>query len=54
MVVEVAEAVELGLQFGQAGGGGLLGEPFLQGLVEAFHLAAGLGVVGAGMSGFDP
>jgi hypothetical protein len=33
IVVKVAEAVELGLQLGQAGGRGLLGEPFLQGLM---------------------
>ena len=31
------------------GGGGLAGEPFLQGLVEPLDLAAGLGVVGAGV-----
>ncbi len=54
VVVMVTEAVELGLELGQAGGRGLLGEPFLQGLMEAFHLAAGLGVVGTGMTGFDP
>jgi hypothetical protein len=32
---------------------GLLGEVFLQCLVEAFDLAAGLGVVGPGVLGSD-
>ncbi len=54
MVVEVAEGVELGLELFEGGGWGLTGEPFLQGLVEAFHFAAGLGVVGAGVAGPTP
>ena len=33
--------VELGLQLGWRGGAGLAVEPFLEGLVEAFDLAAG-------------
>jgi hypothetical protein len=49
-VVVVDEVVAEGLQLGD--GGGLLGlrsEPFLQGLVEAFHFAAGGGVVRFGV-----
>ena len=46
LVVVLTEAVELGLQVGQGAGGGLLAEVALEGLVEAFDLAAGLGVVG--------
>ena len=38
--------VELGLQVVQGGGGGLSGEPALQGLVEAFDLALGLRMAG--------
>jgi len=34
---------------GDGAGGALLGQPFLEGLVEAFDFAAGLGVVGAGV-----
>jgi hypothetical protein len=34
-------------------GGGLVGEPFLEGLVEAFYLAAGLWVVGAAVAKAD-
>ena len=41
VVVEVAGCVELGLELGRVGGGGLLGEPLLRGGVEAFDLAAG-------------
>jgi hypothetical protein len=44
------EGVEEGLQFGD--GGRLVGpgsEPLLQSLLEAFDLAAGGGVVGAGV-----
>ena len=47
VVVDVAELVELGLQFVEVGGEGLFAEPFLQRLLEAFDLAGGLGVVGA-------
>jgi hypothetical protein len=46
LVVDALEAVELGLQVGQSGGGGLSGEPALQGLVEALDLALGLRMVG--------
>jgi hypothetical protein len=46
VVVDALEAVELGLQVVQSGGGGLSCEPALQGLVEAFDLALGLRVVG--------
>ena len=45
-VVVEGEPVELVLQPGHCGGAGLRGEPFLLGLVEPFHLAAGLGMVG--------
>ena len=48
-VVVAAEPVELGLQGGDGGGSALVGQPLLEGLVEAFDLAAGLGVVGAGV-----
>src|SRR6266508_2182789 len=47
-VVAVAEGVELGLELGEGAGGVEGGEVFLEGLVEAFELPAGLGVVGAG------
>lgn len=43
MVVDVAESVELGLELGQGGGGGLCGEPSFLCLVEPFDLALGLG-----------
>ena len=47
LVVGVAgEPVELGLQVGDRDGAGLADQPAFQGLVEALHLAAGLGVVG--------
>jgi hypothetical protein len=39
LVVDALEAVELGLQFGDGGGGWLSGEPALECLVEAFDLA---------------
>ena len=45
LVVDALEAVELGLQLDDGGGGGLGGEPALQGLVEAFDLALGLRMV---------
>jgi hypothetical protein len=51
-VVVALEAVQLALQLGDGGGGGLGGEPLLQGLVEPFNFAAGLRVVGPGMT--DP
>jgi hypothetical protein len=36
VVVLVDEGVELGLQLGDGGRAGLAGEPFVEGLVEAF------------------
>jgi len=53
-VVVAGEAVQLGLEGFDRGGGFLFGEPFLLGLVEPFDLAAGLGVVGAGVVKADP
>lgn len=53
VVVVGDEGVELGLQFGEVGGRWAAAEPFLEGLLEAFDLAAGLGVVGAGRLGDD-
>ena len=47
VVVVVDESVELGLEFVEISGEGLAAEPLLEGLLEAFDLAAGLGVVGA-------
>jgi hypothetical protein len=44
-VVVAGELVELGLELGEGAGGGLGGEPFLQGLLESFDLALGLRVV---------
>src|SRR5512132_1908534 len=50
VVVLGDERSKQGLQFGQGLGlDGLGGEPFLEGLLEAFDLAAGGGVVGAGV-----
>jgi hypothetical protein len=50
VVVDGGERLEQGLQLDQGAGlDGLGGEPFLEGLLEAFHLAAGGGVVGAGV-----
>ena len=49
VVVFVGEGVELGLQLGDRGGGGLGLEPFFEGLVEAFDFPAGGGVVGGGV-----
>jgi hypothetical protein len=48
-VVVVAKGVELDLELGDRGRRGLLGEEALEGLVEAFDLAAGLGMVGGGV-----
>jgi hypothetical protein len=45
-VVDACEDVELGLELGEGGGlAGLGAEPLLHGLLEAFRLALGLGVV---------
>ena len=49
-VVVAGEAVQLGLQSGDAGRRWLGGQPLLQGLVEAFRLAAGLRMVRAGVA----
>jgi hypothetical protein len=53
-VVVVGEPVQLRLQAGDGVGGFLFGQPLLLGLVEAFDLAAGLRVVGAGVGVADP
>ena len=45
LVVDGPEGVELQLEVSQRVSGSLLGEEELEGLVEAFHLAAGLGVI---------
>lgn len=45
-VVDDSESLELALQASEAGGGRLGGEPALEGLVESFDLALGLGVAG--------
>ena len=50
VVVVVAEPVELLLEIREGGGSRLGGQPFLLGLVEALHLAAGLWVVGPGVA----
>ena len=52
-VVVAGEGVQLGLQDRDGGGGWLTGQPFLEGLVESFDLAAGLRVVGAGVPEAD-
>jgi hypothetical protein len=49
VVVVGAEGIELVLQLGQRAGRPLLLEEALEGLVKAFHLAAGLRVVGSGV-----
>ena len=49
VVVFVDEGVELDLQFGDSGGWGLAGEPFLEGLVEALDAGAGGRVIGGGV-----
>jgi pimeloyl-ACP methyl ester carboxylesterase len=48
VVVVLDEGVELGLQLGHGGRGRLLGQPFLQRLVQSFDFPAGLGMVGSG------
>ena len=52
-VVVGGEGIQLGLQAGEGGGGVLAGEPFLQGLVEAFGFPTGLRVVGAAVGQAD-
>ena len=47
LVVVLAELIELALALGEGPGGWSGGEPALQGLVEAFGLALGLGVAGS-------
>ena len=49
VVVFVDEVVELGLQLGDGGGAGLVAEVLFEGLVEAFDLAAGGGVIRGGV-----
>ena len=46
VVVDATEAVELGLQVGQGGRGGLSCQPALLGLVEALDFSLGLRMVG--------
>ena len=46
LVIDVAERIKLGLQRGQGADARLLGQPALEGLVEALDLSAGLRVVG--------
>ena len=53
VVVVGTEGVQLELQVAQRLSRGLLGEELLQGLVEAFDLAAGLRVVGGGVLALD-
>jgi len=53
LVVIGTEGIELELQHGHRGGGGLFGEEPLEGLVEALDLAAGLGVVGRRVLGLN-
>jgi hypothetical protein len=53
VVVVGQERIQLGLQRRQGGGWWAGGEVFLQGLVEAFDLAAGLWVMGPGVGGVD-
>jgi hypothetical protein len=49
LVVEVDEDLEQGLELGGGGGLGLSAQPGLEGLLEAFDLAAGGRVVGPGV-----
>jgi hypothetical protein len=53
LVVNGAKGIELQLQVGNRFGGNLAGEKELQGLVEAFDFAAGLGVIGRGVHALD-
>ena len=53
LVIDGAESVELELEVGNRFGRSLSGEEELQGLVEAFDLAAGLGVIGRGVNATD-
>ena len=52
-VVDLAELVELGLEFGDVAGEGLFAEPLLQGLLEPFDFAGRLRVVGPSSEGLD-
>jgi hypothetical protein len=54
VVVFVDEVVEVGLQLGEGGGAGLVAEVLFEGLVEAFDLAAGGGVVGVELIWMTP
>jgi len=53
LVVVAAKGVELELEHGDRGRRRLFGEEPFEGLVEAFDLAAGLGVVGSRVLGLD-
>ena len=46
-VVVVAEGVDLGLELLEGVDGGLFGEPFFEGLLEAFNFPLALGMVGS-------
>lgn len=54
MVVDVDEGVELGLELGDGGWGGLFAEPFLECLLESFDFSAGGWLVWSGVFLFDP
>ena len=49
VVVDAHEAVELGLELVNAVSSWLCGEPFLEGLLEAFDFATGGWMVGSGV-----
>ena len=53
LVIDGAEGIELELQMSNRLGGRLFGEKELQSLVEAFDLAAGLGVIGRGVNALN-
>src|ERR1035437_484585 len=53
LVVVGAEGIQLSLEDGDGGRGSLLGQVALEGLVEALHLAAGLGVIWRRVLGGD-
>ena len=54
LVVDVDEAVDLGLELGQGGRGRFLAQPHLQRQVVALDLALGLGMVGPAVFEDDP
>ena len=54
LVVVGLEPIQELLQVGEVPGRSLVGEPLLQGLVEALELAQGLGVIGPGVDEGHP